>query len=152
MSYANRIIDAVGLRLKQEYPDVLITSEELENAKKSLPYFFIMLGSGSGKREKNDTYLFRNNIIVDYEVSSELPQKHEHLQDVAENLLVELENIIDLDGKHFHAAPDSQRYELLNNFMRFNIDYEYRVYARPTNSPEQAEMMTEFEQNSKFGE
>lgn len=152
MSYANRIVDAVGLRLKQEYPDVPVTSEELENAKKSLPYFFIMVGSGGGKREKNNQYTFRNTIVIDYEVKPELPQKHEHLQDVAENLIVELENITDLGGQHFHAVTDSQKYELFDNFMRFNVEYEYRVYACPTNSPEIAEMMTELEQTTKFGE
>jgi len=146
MSYVNRIIDAVGLRLKEQYPDVLITSEEVEQIRNVLPYFFIMARSGGGGRSKLYEYSFRNEVVIDYLVNPDMPKKHEHLQDVVENLIIELERVTDMEGEPYHAVFDSQKYEVFESSVRFNVTYGYKVLVvKPkADNMEEMDLDTEF--------
>ena len=128
MSHANELIDAIGLRLKELYPDVRVTSEEAEQIKsEDLPYFFVMVIAGDGGRVLRDEYRYQNTVAVDYEVRPDMPKKNEHLNNIAESLITELENVKDIEGRPFHAIQDSQNYERIGNFVRFTVSYRYKV-------------------------
>ena len=147
MSHVNELIDAIGLRLKELYPDTPVASEEAEQIKaEDLPYFFVMITAGEAGRILRDEYGYKNTVAVDYEVRPDTPKKHEHLNNIAESLITGLENVKDTKGRPFHAIQNSQSYEMIGNFIRFTVSYEYKVLVVKT----RAELMREQDLKSRI--
>jgi len=129
----NKIIDAISLKLQQEFGSGITIYKEQIGQGEVTPCFFILLQSSNRKKMIGTRYFKEQKFAINYHPAT--TNKNAEILDIIERLNKALE-YISVDNDLFRGTKMSC--EIVNSILNFSVNYNFFIYeeAETTNTME----------------
>ena len=119
----NKIIEAIALKLEQEFGNEIPVYTEVIEQSNSLQYFFVCLQTSKNKKMLGKRYLMEQKFLVQYYPGT--VYKSSKILDVIEGLNTILE-YIEVNGDLLRGTEMTSEY--INNTLNFYVDFNFYTY------------------------
>ncbi|MHB8064780.1 MAG: phage tail terminator family protein [Ruminiclostridium sp.] len=119
----NNMIDAISLKLKQEFGSEIAVYREPVEQGESTPCFFVYLQTSNQKKLLGKRYFLEQKFIIHYHPGT--ANKNGEILDTIERLGSALEYIT-IEGDLFRGTNMS--YEVADSILHFFVNYNFYVY------------------------